>query len=160
MLLPDFDGTVEASGDDAPPPTPPARVSPEHILSPEDNNHSDSDSADSSFSVAQGLVDCGTSSDSTSSSVKASNSNGVPLRPKAKAPKKTLGKRVRGDSNASSANSNGSAVVPTKKRVRSNALMRSAPRATSTTTPGGLAGNSEFMYVYASSLLTHTKIQR
>lgn len=145
MLLPDFDGTVEASGDDGPPPTPPARVSPEHILSPEDNNHSDSDSADSSFSVAQGLVDGGTNSDSTSSSVKASNSNGVPLRPKAKAPKKTLGKRVRGDSNASSANSNGSAVVPTKKRVRSNALMRSAPRATSTTTPGGLAGNSEFM---------------
>lgn len=155
MMAPNFNATVEASGDDPGPLTPPARVLPEHILSSEDNNRDDSDSAYSSFSATHALVDGGNNTDSTSSSAQASNSNGAPLRPKAKAPKKTLGKRARADSNANSAISTGAAVKPAKKRVRSNALMRSAPRATAAVTPGSLAGNSEFMYVYTSSSLTH-----
>ncbi|CAF9938665.1 MAG: hypothetical protein ALECFALPRED_007814 [Alectoria fallacina] len=145
MMAPNFNATVEASGDDPGPLTPPARVLPEHILSSEDNNRDDSDSAYSSFSATHALVDGGNNTDSTSSSAQASNSNGAPLRPKAKAPKKTLGKRARADSNANSAISTGAAVKPAKKRVRSNALMRSAPRATAAVTPGSLAGNSEFM---------------
>lgn len=151
MMLPNLNATVEASGNDATPSTPPARVLPEHILSSEDNNHENSDSAHSSFSTTH--VNGSNHSDSASSSVPAINSNGVPLRPKAKAPKKTPGKRLRPDSNVSSASSSGGAAVPAKKRVRSNALMRSAPRATIAVTPGSLAGNSDFMYVYTSPLL-------
>lgn len=155
MMLPNLNATVEASGDDATPSTAPARVLPEHALSSEDNNHDDSDSACSNFSTTHALVDGSNNSDSTPASVQAINSNAVPLRPKAKAPKKTLGKRLRADSNVSSASSSGTAAVPAKKRVRSNALMRSAPRATVVVTPGSLAGNSEFMCVYASSFLAH-----
>ncbi|CAD6590624.1 MAG: hypothetical protein ASARMPRED_004941 [Alectoria sarmentosa] len=145
MMPPNLNTTVEASGDDPGPLTPPACVLPEYILSSEDYNRDDSDSAYSSFSATHALVNGGNDMDSTSSSVQATNNNEVPLRPKAKASKKTLGKRVRADSNASSASSTGAAVKPAKKRVRSNALMRSAPRATAAVTPGSLAGNSEFM---------------
>ena len=160
MVSPNFDATVEASRDEAIPSTPSAHVSSE-TLSSEDTNHDDSDAAFSTFSATHALVGGGNYSDSASSSVEASNSNAVsvPVLPKARAPNKTLGKRVRADSKASSANSNGAAVVPSKKRARSNALMRSAPRATSITTPGGLAGNSEFMYAYSSHLLIYTKTQ-
>lgn len=148
MVFPSLTATVERSGDDAASSTPPARVLPEHTLSSEDNNHDDADSTYSSFSATHALVDGDNNSDSTSPSVKVTDSNGVPRRPKAKAPKKTLGKHVRAEPNASSASSNGAAFVPAKKRVRTDALMRSAPRATSAITPGGLAGNSDFLYVY------------
>lgn len=155
MMFPNFNAAVEASGDNIGPSTPSARVLPEHILN-SDYNHDDSDSVYSSFSATHDLTD-GSNSDSTLSSGQAVNSNGAPLCPKARIPKKILGKRIRADSNASPASSIGAAVVPAKKRVRTNALMRSAPRATSTTTPGGLAGNSDFMYVYSSPLLIRTK---
>ena len=145
------DATIEVSGNDPGPSTPAARVLPEHALNSEGNTHDESDTAYSSFSVTNPPVNGGTNSDATSSSVPAINSNGALPRPEAKAPNKTPGKRVRADSNANSAGSNAAAAVPTKKRVRSNALMRSAPRATSTTTPGGLAGNTEFMYAHCFS---------
>lgn len=159
MMLPNIDATIEPSGNDDASSTSPARVLPKHTLSSEDNNLDDSNSAYSGVSGTHSPIDNDNSSDSASSSVNASSSNEVPVpvRPKARAPKKTLGKRPRADSNVSSASSNGAAAVPAKKRIRSNALMRSAPRATSTTTPGGLAGNSEFMYVYFYLLLTNTK---
>ena len=145
MMLPDSNATVEAPRDDPDPTTPPARVLPEQILPSEDDDNDESDSAYSSFSATHAFADVSNNSDSTSSAVKGTGTKGVPARPKAKAPKKPTGKRLRAESNASSASANGAAAVPAKKRVRSNALMRSAPRATSTTTPGGLAGNSEFM---------------
>ena len=143
MMLPDSNATVEAPRDEPDPTTPPARVLPEQVLPSEDDDNDESDSAYSSFSATHAFADVSNNSDSTSSVVKATK--GVPARPKAKAPKKPTGKRLRAESNASSASANGAADVPAKKRVRNNALMRSAPRATSTTTPGGLAGNSEFM---------------
>ena len=156
-MLPDPNGTVEALEDDPGSSTPSARTSPKHILTSEDNNHDDSGSANSKLSTIRAL-DNSNNSDSRPS-VKDTNSKGVSLRPNSKAPKKTLGKRLRAGSNASSASSN-VAAVPTKKRVRSNALTRSAPLATSTTTPGGLAGNSEFMYVYSFSLTSLHKDSR
>ena len=116
-------------------------------MSSENSIHDDSESAYSNFSATHALVDGDNNSDS---SVNVPNSNGVPQRLKAKAPKKALGKHARTDSNASSASPSAAAAVPAKKRVRTDAVMRSAPRATSTTTPGGLAGNSEFMFVYSS----------
>ncbi len=149
MILPSLAATVDASGDDAGPTTPPVRALPEHMMSSENNNHDDSDSAYSSFSATHALIDGDNNSDSTSASVNATDPNGVPQRLKARAPKKALGKHVLTDSNASPASSSAAATVPAKKRVRANALMRSAPRATSTTTPGGLAGSSEFMFVYS-----------
>ena len=158
IMFPNCHATVEISGGDAAPSTPPARALPEHIINSEDNHH-DSDSVYSSFSATHGLGAGGTNSDSTSSSVKATNYNGVLLCPKARAPKKTLGKHARADSNASSATSNGADIVPAKKRIRNSALMRSAPHATSAITPGGLAGNSEFMSVYSPPLPTCTKAQ-
>ena len=155
VMSPNSNATVEASRDDPDPSTPTTRVLAEHLLSSKDNNHNDPDSAYSGFSAMQTLVGGNNNSDSTSSSVKATTSKAVPPRSNAKASKKTLGKHPRANSGASSASLNGTAVVPAKKRVRSNALMRSAPRATSTTTPGGLAGNSEFMCVLPS----YAKIQ-
>ncbi len=149
MIPPSLAATVDASGDDAGPSTPPAHALLEHVMSSENNIHDESDSAYSNFSATHALVDGDNNSDSTSASVNATNPNGVPQRSKARAPKKALGKHVLTDSNASSASSSAVATVPAKKRVRTSALMRSAPRATSTTTPGGLAGNSEFMFVYS-----------
>ena len=145
MMLPDSNATVEAPRDDPDPTTPATCVLPEQDLPSEDNDNDESDSAYSSFSATHAFADISNNSDSTSSAVKATKTKAVLARPKAKAPKKTTSKRLRAESNASSASANGAAAVPAKKRPRSNALMRSAPRATSTTTPGGLAGNSEFM---------------
>ena len=154
-IAPNSGATVRSLKNEATLQAPSAHVLPEHISSSEDNNHNSPNPASSNVSATGTLVD---GDESASSSKKVTNSSGVPSRPKAKAPKKTLGKRPRADSNATSAGSNKAAVVPAKKRVRSSALMRSAPRATSTTTPGGLAGNSEFMYVHSSSLLLFTQI--
>lgn len=133
-IAPNLNTPVRSSGDKTPPPTPPASVSLENVSSSVDKNNYES----------------------TSSSNQAADPSGVPPGPKAKAPKKTLGKRPRADSNATST-SNKAADEPAKKRVRSSALMRAAPRATSTTTPGGLAGNAEFMYVHFSPLLPLTQ---
>ena len=159
VMSPNSNASVEASRDDPDLSTPTTRVLPEHLLSSEDNNHNDPDSAYSGFSATQTPVGGNNNSDSTSSSVKPTISKAVPPHSNTRASKKTLGKHPRADSNASSASSNGTAVVPAKKRVRSNALMRAAPRATSTTTPGGLAGNSEFMCVNPSALPTYSKTQ-
>ena len=158
MTLLNSDASVEALGDDLGPSTLLARALPEHVLNSKDDDLDDSDSEYSGFSATQALVDGSIDSDPTSSG-KPSNSKATPLHPSVRAPKKSLSKRFHADSNASSANPNASAAVPAKKRVRSNALMRSAPRATSTTTPGGLAGNSEFMYVYSFLLSTYAKTQ-
>lgn len=152
-IAPKSGATVRSLGDEAPLQAPPAHVLPEHVSSSEDNDHNNLDPASSNLSATGTLIDGDNNSGSASSPVKVTKPSGVPLRPKARAPKKTLGKRPRADSNATSAGSNKAAVVPAKKRVRSSALMRSAPRATSTTTPGGLAGNSEFMYIHSSFLL-------
>lgn len=156
-IAPNFGATVRSLGDEAPLQAPPAHVLPEHISSSEDNDHNNSDPPRSNLSATGTPVDGDNNSESASSSVKVTNPSGVPPRPKARAPKKTPGKRLRANSNATSAGSNKAAVAPAKKRVRTSALMRSAPRATSTTTPGGLAGNSEFMYVHSSSLLPITQ---
>lgn len=145
VMSPDSNATVEAPREDPDATTPPARVLPEQALPSEDNDNDESDSAYSSFSATHAFADVSNNSDSTSSAVKATKTKGVPARPKAKGPKKATGKRLHAGSNASSASANGATDVPAKKRVRSNALMRSAPRATSTSTPGGLAGNSDFM---------------
>lgn len=135
VMSPNSDATtIEACRDGPSLSIPAERVLPEHALSSEENNHDDSDSA--------------------LSSAKATNSKVAPLRRNAKAPKKTIGKRLRADSNASSSSPNGAAVVPIKKRVRSNALKRSAPRATSTTIPAELAGNSGYMQVASFRLPT------
>ena len=149
---PDSNATVEALREDPNSMTPPARVLPEHVLPSEDNDNDESDSAYSSFSATHAFADVSNNSDSTSSAVKATKTKGLPAHPKAKGPKKVTGKRLRAESNASSASADGAAAMPAKKRVRSNTLMRSAPRATSITTPGGLAGNPEFMYVLLFSV--------
>ena len=146
MVAPNPYASVRASGHDPGLAKALASASPEHILS-SDNSHGHSESAQSAFSPMLALEN-GNKSNSTSSAVKVTGSKGVPLRPNAREPKKTPSKHLRTDSNEA-------AVMPAKKRVRSNALLRTAPRATSTTTPGGLAGNSEFMYVYSLPRFTY-----
>ena len=151
---PNSDATAEESGGNTDPSTPPARVLPEHVLSSEENNHNNSDSACSSFSATHAVVNMGSTSDATALSVPATNE--VPPRSKVQAPKKTLGKRARVPADSSASATKAAAVPAKKKRVRSNALMRSAPLATAAATPGSLAGNSEFMYVILPSFLTKT----
>ena len=152
-IAPNVGTTLRSLGDEAPLQSPPAHVTLERISSSEDKKHNNPDPPHSGSSATPTLVDGDSNSESASSSNKVTNPSGVPPRPKARASKKTLGKRPRADSTATSTGSNKAAVAPAKKRVRTSALMRSAPRATSTTTPGGLAGNSEFMYVHPSFLL-------
>ena len=143
MVAPSSYASVRALGQDPGLAKPLVSALPKHIMS-SDDSHDHSDSAQSPVSPMHAL-DNSNKPDSTPSSVKATGPKRV--RPNVREPKKTLGKHLRTDSNASSPNSCDTAVVETKKRARSNALMRTAPRATTTTTPGGLAGNSEFMYV-------------
>ena len=61
------------------------------------------------------------------------------------APKQALGKRTHSELDATSADPSAPAVVPAKKRARTN----TAPRATSNIKPGGQAGNSGHMFVYS-----------
>lgn len=149
-MIPYIPADIETSGNDPGPSTPPARVLPEHVLSSDNYNHDNSDSAHSRFSATDALVNGDTESNSTSPSPQS-------LYLKFEALKTTLGKRARAhapaDWSVGPASSTRAAVVPAKKRVRSRGLMRSAPRATVAATPSTLAGNSEFMYVYTSSFL-------
>lgn len=144
-MAPNLNTTIEASGTGALLATSPARVLPKQVLSSEDNNHDDSDSAYSNFSTTHTVVDTDENSDSNSASVKGTNSNAALLRSKAKMPKKTLGKRVHADSNAGSASSNAAAVVPAKKHVQTNASIRAEPPVAHPAIPAAEAGKPGFL---------------